>query len=130
MGANLILSHAWILKDRQPNLRRGVAHLEELAKKPLYEWPTAWPGLMAADYEDRAVAVKQLYDDYDAFVAGINSHRRDVSWIDVGPYTIYLTGGMSWGDPPTDATEIFDRLTAAGVLDAMGFFKGRKHWDP
>lgn len=129
MGADLILSHAWIWKDRQPNLRRGVAHLEDLAEKPLDQWPTDFRELELIEDDQKAV-VKQLYDDYDQFVAGIGGHRRDVSWIEVGPYMIYLTGGMSQGDPPTDATEIFDRLTAAGVLDAMGFFKGRKHWDP
>lgn len=48
---------------------------------------------------------------------------REVDMITAGGYEIYLSGGLSWGDAPTDAAEaIWDahRLPVI-VLEAMGF---------
>ena len=48
---------------------------------------------------------------------------RDVSYIEHKGEMIYLTGGMSWGDYPTDSCNVFNRficlpqkiLTAGGL---------------
>ena len=36
--------------------------------------------------------------------------RRDVTFFEFLGYTLYITGGMSWGDAPTDAYTIFEKF--------------------
>jgi hypothetical protein len=46
--------------------------------------------------------------------------RRDVSTINCGDVNCWITGGMSWGDSPTDAYEILEWLTLApSVLNLL-----------
>lgn len=35
---------------------------------------------------------------------------RDMTWIRHGKYTVYLAGGMSWGDSPGETYEEFYRF--------------------
>lgn len=35
---------------------------------------------------------------------------RHVTWIDFMDYTLYLSGGDSWGDSPTDEEELFSQI--------------------
>jgi hypothetical protein len=37
-------------------------------------------------------------------------YYRDVASFDFMGYTIYLTGGLSWGDSPTETFNTFDRF--------------------
>ncbi|HEX3735216.1 MAG TPA: hypothetical protein VHU86_08680 [Solirubrobacterales bacterium] len=47
---------------------------------------------------------------------------REFTWITVRGADVYVTGGLSWGDSPTHAFEIVDRLRAVrGILAAAGF---------
>jgi hypothetical protein len=47
---------------------------------------------------------------------------REFTWTDVRGAKVYVTGGLSWGDSPTEAFALVDRLRAArGVLAAAGF---------
>jgi hypothetical protein len=34
---------------------------------------------------------------------------------------VLLSGGVSWGDVPTEAFEALTRLSLAGITSAMGF---------
>lgn len=127
MGADMILSTAWMKKNQTPDVGKGENLIAKLSKMPLKKWPEAWRESnydateAGEDPEEHAV---QLKEDLDQFTqATVGRGRRDVTWIEVGPYKIYITGGLSWGDPPTDAMMVFDRLDEAGVLDAMGFFR-------
>jgi hypothetical protein len=47
---------------------------------------------------------------------------REFTWTEVRGAQVYLTGGPSWGDSPTAAIRLVDRLRAVrGVLAAAGF---------
>lgn len=39
-------------------------------------------------------------------------HSRECSYMTFEGYDIYLTGGMSWGDAPTDAFDAFGQFNA------------------
>jgi len=47
-----------------------------------------------------------------------NQRRRDVDELLLDGTWWWVTGGMSWGDDPTDAWGGFTMLLAMGVLDA------------
>jgi hypothetical protein len=58
---------------------------------------------------------KQLLKDLDFFVDPYT--REVIDWVPPGCDRGFLiTGGMSYGDSPTDAADIFRRLTCSGVL--------------
>lgn len=40
----------------------------------------------------------------------ISQGSREISCLAFKGYNIYLTGGMSWGDSPTDAFDVFNRF--------------------
>ena len=46
----------------------------------------------------------------------LDGSARDLTTIEVAGRTILLTGGMSWGDSPTEALDAFTDLDEAGIL--------------
>lgn len=49
---------------------------------------------------------------------------RETTWLTVGGYKLYLSGGLSWGDEPTDDSSVIqnaNRWLPESVFLAMGF---------
>lgn len=135
MGADLLLSYLTIDSEKRVDLEAGRLAIERLASTPLEEWPWGyldqWKGEdVPADPDEaaalRAELVEQLRDDLEVIEALVPGHdqagyRRDV-WVgDIGGKQVIASGGMSWGDAPTDAFESLERLGDAGISRAMGF---------
>ena len=59
-------------------------------------------------------------DDFKEMFEG--KFRRDVTVHEVGPYDVILTGGMTWGDTPTEFCDTICALSEYGILDAVGFY--------
>lgn len=38
--------------------------------------------------------------------------KDDVTWENVGENTLWITGGMTWGDEPSESTQIFELIKA------------------
>lgn len=47
--------------------------------------------------------------------------RRDTSVFKRGHEKLLITGGLSWGDNPTDMCSVFDDLYEAELMDLLGF---------
>lgn len=69
--------------------------------------------------EVKNILLSQLAEVKGAYEEG----SRELTDIVIGPYTIYVTGGMSWGDPPTDLFNYISILNTLFILDACGFNK-------
>ncbi len=128
MGADLLVYHVSILKEKKPDLKKGEARIDELEKTKPEDWPEYYcqrEGIEDLSEPGRMEQVRQLRKDLNEFWCWIDpesrKNSREFTWIDVGPFRIWLTAGMSWGDPPTEAYSVLERLCAAGVTDAMGF---------
>ena len=46
--------------------------------------------------------------------------RRDVAELELGNTTYMMTGGMSWGDMPTEACEFLNLIEMSGVTEGLG----------
>lgn len=57
--------------------------------------------------------LEQLLKDVDLFL----DDRRDISGFTLHEEVYYITGGMSWGDDPTDAYFPIQRVDIAGIFD-------------
>jgi hypothetical protein len=79
--------------------------------------------IRALDDEDApASAVRAaLSGVVDRVEHAISDGSRELSTIEVPGWRIYLTGGQSWGDPPTELFEDFLDFDEAGLSAAAGF---------
>jgi len=124
MGADLILEWLQIDKRKKPDFGAGRERIEDLAKKPLEKWPAAyidrWLAESPEDF-DRDEEIKKLRADLETIEGGWHSTFRDMAIIDVCHKRLLISGGMSWGDSPTDSYETIDRLISSTVSKACGF---------
>lgn len=54
------------------------------------------------------------------------SHGRQTTWIDLGGGVHIVTGGLSWGDSPTEIAPVIDLMDEIGVFDAA---ISQEEWD-
>lgn len=120
MGADFLFAH----------FIAPVEHVEELQ----LDFDAAHAFIDANDWSDRdlldlldhhAKSAEQaneltrakLHEAVDAMRGFI--HRRDVGWLYRDGETIFLTGGMSWGDTPTELYRVFDLLGLTGLDEVL-----------
>ena len=78
--------------------------------------------------EDEVVlddAKTDFMDYIKEFFVGINKGYRDITWITHKGETLFITGGMSWGDDPTDSYNTFRRFNL--ILELFERKKERKN---
>lgn len=129
MGADLIISAVAMRRDReedQEGARRWIdrqTYASLAARKDsCYEVETLLEDAEeAANTEadrDEAVraALRSLLDEWNAAPSW-----RDVGQLTFGEWNILLTGGMSWGDDPTESFGTFERLIGTGLATVLGY---------
>lgn len=72
------------------------------------------------DTEDEARAeVRRIFKELKET---LEEEPRDLTTLHVRGLTLYVSGGMSWGDMPTDASMVLDNASQFDpVLQAVGF---------
>lgn len=132
MGADFLVSVLTANPKTEIDFALGRQAIEELAGKPLSGWPAEFLDYAGIDLDAkwtngrrvaqvRAELVHGLKADINLLEAAVQGDRRDVWTGEIGGKSVVLTGGMSWGDGPTEAYEAFERLSLAGVTRVMGF---------
>ena len=48
------------------------------------------------------------------------NNRRDVTYLTLKDTLYMFSGGMSWGDEPSDACHLLSLLNCSGIFDGMG----------
>lgn len=129
MGADLIISAVAMRRNREEDregARRWIdrqTYASLAARKDsCYEVETLLEDAEeAAEVEadrDEAVraALRSLLDEWSE-----TGMSRDVQEIPFGEWSILLAGGTSWGEDPTAAFGVFERLTGTGLATALGY---------
>jgi len=122
MGADMLVAALTIPHGAEPKWSRGTKVIERLERTPLRKWPKEYIEGQAVEKfgkEERYAQARKLYEDFD-LLRNIRDDR-EFACIRIGPLDVYVTGGLSWGDPPTDAFSAVDRLYEAGITKAVGF---------
>lgn len=132
MGADFLVSFLTANPKAEIDVAAGRRAIEELSATPLGAWPAEFLDYAGVDLGERVKSEQEMKDvraelvdgleaDLRLLEAAVEGERRDV-WIgEIGRKTVVLTGGLSWGDVPTEAFEAFNRLSLAGVTRPMGF---------
>ena len=120
MSADLII-HTLIVDERREidfkAARRAIEHLGPEDVEDLDEFDCVDP----AEPERLQEVREQLYRDLQGLQDAI-ANWIDISELRVRGAIVYISGGMSHGDAPTEVCDVISRLRAVrGVLEAAGF---------
>ena len=127
MGADLILYSVimfgkynpnFTLEDRKRRMATEMEHIDKtdeeeyrnnITKELGYTWDET------DEYKDLMIdAINDFFDSLD---------NRDVTWRIIGNCTLWITGGMSYGDEPSESYTIFEEFAMLPnrILTAGGF---------
>jgi hypothetical protein len=120
MGADLLIAALVIDAGREPDFAAARAALDLLHQEQV-EIPDQFsdhdPGTEAG-----LEAISESLCDSLAELEEALQESRELASFELRGATVFLTGGMSWGDTPTELFDTFNRLWAVpSVLAAAGF---------
>jgi hypothetical protein len=122
MGADMVLASLGFKADEQFKLDTEQANLALARARHAIETldETKFDAIneeLSGEYEDIAQCKQLLLSDVAAVEAALASDRRDSAMIPGGAGIVLLvSGGPTWGDPPTELSESIWRLADAHVM--------------
>ena len=120
MGADFIGAIVWLPNDQKPDWKAGQQAIQKLASMPMSDWPTDFVEFWADENEDTKKAADVLQRDLECVQEHWDDGGRESGMVCVMGINILLTGGMSYGEAPTDLMDCINRLGSADVLEACG----------
>lgn len=136
MGADLILGWLWTTQPEAIDFDKAKATIESAFNtlgdtKPSAEFLKRWdPGEVFEYYDDDdgigARAIRDyLLDDTETLRRywTEEEYARDFDKAQLGPVTALITGGMSWGDSPTETFDLIARWGDTPAAEAAGFYR-------
>ena len=122
----MLIAFVRIDKDKEPDFKKGYEYIDELMKKPVLEWPQEFRfNEVDERYKSDVEAVEQtrqkLTEVLEMLSDAWGGHHREAADLVCENKVILITGGLSWGEMPTDLYRNIHRLVAAGVTPACGF---------
>lgn len=131
MGADLILAHIWTTKpDSELDWDAARSAIEALTVDDVdseshYSWNDAEVPTDDEEFLSKKVrpGVRNDLEEFKSlWQASLSNLPRDADMCTMGPVRALITGGMSWGDSPTETWDLLSRLPDS-VLKAIGFFQ-------
>jgi hypothetical protein len=120
MGADMLIASLVIPSGVQPDFAAAHRRVDAVISADI-EDPDEFLELPDPDTIEGLLALR---DDLHRCLAELEQalFGREFTWSEVRDAQVYVTGGLSWGDSPTEAFELVNRLRAvSGVLAAVGF---------
>jgi hypothetical protein len=141
MGAHLLLTCAVIDDDKTPDWEAARQCINDLTVDQFQDNTMLLdqfdPDLLAYHEDagsDEGSCEKlnaeplrdRLRADVREFREAIDGDRTDIDYLIVRDAKVWVTGGLSWGDQPSELCSPMHRLHLAGVLAAAGFDAGQE----
>ncbi len=138
MSAAMIAATLWIPENKEPDWSAAEEALAKFTCPPDgfpegHALKGSWlEDTLLADFEDdEATTDQDRKKIVDGTLAGtlrvvreaVEGERIDTTWIKNAGWVVYITGGLSNGDIPTDTAEAIHTISGTGILEAAGFFK-------
>lgn len=134
MGADLLIYALTIEHGKSPDFEAATRWIDELSNRKPADWPAvetySWD--VELDPEEDPLGwvaenVARLRSDLNEFRDAMTHGSRELAVILIRNADVYLTGGMSWGETPTELADVFTRLDDSGVAVAAGFDDGQSN---
>jgi hypothetical protein len=118
MGADLIINTLAVERGRELDWSQVepalAAMSDEAVAKTLDE-----AGIYEDETGDPRESVRTIFKDLKRI---LEHEPRDLTWLVVRDLLLYQSGGMSWGDAPTDSsTVLYEASCFESILEAVGF---------
>jgi len=108
MGADMLL--AYVVFPGKPNLEDEEAKLVKFAEEmPEDMIESVYNDIFYDTIEDFDKGRKEIAETIRRGFKALHSRRS--TWITVDDKTVFLSGGLSWGDAPTDEYEEINALS-------------------
>jgi hypothetical protein len=112
MGADMLIIGYAIQRGREP------------------DWDKARKAAAEIDYDqesfvDSGTTLEEVREKIDILEASLTRGNRELGILDLADLRLYVTGGMSWGDSPTELWSAFE--LPSPVIRAAGFVDGLEH---
>lgn len=125
MGAVFIASAISLPTGKTPDWEAGVRKVEALRTTPVSKWPEEFREDVLGDTieeEDASTSpdhhvFSDLLELIDTLKDGSDQEIMELTYPE---RRIWISGGLSWGDAPTDGYLSIDRLITSGVAAAIG----------
>lgn len=133
MGSELCMIRLSIKKGMRPHFSRAKDELSRLSALPISEWPDAFLNATGdcrmnhrrtgEDCQESCKGdwLELLEKDLEDFQQAWRCEFRDVEKFSICHKTVLQTGGMTWGDVPSESYGMIERLMSSGLTKAMGF---------
>lgn len=138
MSADMIAATLWIPENKNPDWQAAEEALAQFTC-PEDGFPADSPlsghwleDEIVDEYTDKeAKTNRERKAIVDGILSGalkvirqaVEGHRRDTTYVIYAGWIVYITGGFSNGDVPTDTAEAIYKIGETGLLEAAGFFK-------
>jgi hypothetical protein len=115
MGADMCATALALRAERLPDWAAGAQAIDELTAEPLI-WLADDLGF------DPDLDMKQrLRCALENARRAVEGRDRECTQLRFGAWTLFVSGGMSTGDAPTDLYDHFALLDLSGVAQSIGF---------
>lgn len=108
MGADMLVTALVIDRDRQPDFAGARLAIDAIRPSDVEVPDEFWDEDPDSDVGLEAIRY-QLRDSLTELEAALQQ-SRELAWFELRGATVYLTGGLSTGDTPTELFESFTRL--------------------
>jgi hypothetical protein len=120
MGADMLVTALVIDRGQEPDFAAARLAIDAIRSSDIEIPDEFWDEDPDTDLGLEAIR-HQLRDSLTELEAAL-PQSRELTWFDLRGATVYLTGGLSNGDAPTELFDTFTRLYAVPtVLAAAGF---------
>ncbi len=113
MGADMVSAGLVLVDGVEVDWEPARARVAELQEDDVDDW--------FDDVEQMRVGLLADITALEKARAGEGREARELDSFQLGPYRLYLTGGLSWGDSPTELFDVICRLDAYGLAGLAGF---------
>jgi hypothetical protein len=113
MGADMLVNLVYHEDGKKLNWKAGHKEIDRLIK--------VWGDTLPDAFSWMEDPKDELHSMLTELQGAVESEHREICQLDFPPYLVYLTGGMSWGDNPSEIYQSFQTLAEEdSILAAVG----------
>lgn len=122
MGADFICTYLPIPKDKDgaPMRLNFEAAIQAIAATDWLQTAFHWDRSGDQDIGETRAALRAAVE----WLQEMDMQPRDIIWLERPTEWLVLTGGLSWGDDPTDSFDFIELLVASGLDKVLTRAKG------
>lgn len=123
MGADMCLALAILPKGQKPKFEEARTYIDTVSEADVLAAcaETSVEDIPYFGGEDMDELREAMKSALSSFERAVTDWHREAATLDFGDKVVYASGGLSWGDAPTELYEEIQLLIWTGVMPVAGF---------